>query len=412
MRVRTYGFPGCFTRPPGTSTRHHPHEPTTSKPVVPGDATATAAVYRRRTSHRQRARCEAPDARALRTKSDAVPSRLRNPSSVRPEGPSFRVARPHTSVASLFAARFRVWIQSSSRRHAIASPLDDRSRTFREKRRCDAAARRRRPHRGEPRDAAVRQRLAVLPQWRLWTIASVSLPAARRAGSARRPHRRCRPRRAPAHPGENPFGEPPRSAGAGAQPAQAHRQRARGDRRAGREVLAPRSKALLLLLPKLKLLDDGGHGARVGRGLLAVLRLDVRGRLRGAAVRARDGPRDRAAPRGHQGERADVHPLPRRRDHREVARRERARGGARRARRADPRHASARRRAWSIGEATNSDLLRALAYIGFFLNLFNLLPVVPLDGGRAMAAMAPWMWFVGLGALVALLFLDPATRSC
>jgi hypothetical protein len=35
VRVRTYGFPGCFTRPPGTSTRHHPHEPTTSKPVVP-----------------------------------------------------------------------------------------------------------------------------------------------------------------------------------------------------------------------------------------------------------------------------------------------------------------------------------------------------------------------------------------
>jgi hypothetical protein len=37
VRVRTYVFPGCFTRPPGTSTRHHPHEPTTSKPVVPGN---------------------------------------------------------------------------------------------------------------------------------------------------------------------------------------------------------------------------------------------------------------------------------------------------------------------------------------------------------------------------------------
>lgn len=60
-----------------------------------------------------------------------------------------------------------------------------------------------------------------------------------------------------------------------------------------------------------------------------------------------------------------------------------------------------------IAEATDSDLLRALAYIGFFLNLFNLLPVVPLDGGRAMAAMAPWMWFVGFGALVALALLFP-----
>jgi Zn-dependent protease len=57
----------------------------------------------------------------------------------------------------------------------------------------------------------------------------------------------------------------------------------------------------------------------------------------------------------------------------------------------------------AIGEATGSDLFRALAYIGFFLNLINLIPVVPFDGGRAMAAMAPWMWFVGLGALVAML---------
>jgi len=44
----------------------------------------------------------------------------------------------------------------------------------------------------------------------------------------------------------------------------------------------------------------------------------------------------------------------------------------------------------AIGEATGSDFFFALAYIGFFLNLFNLLPIVPLDGCRAMAAMAPW----------------------
>jgi Zn-dependent protease len=54
------------------------------------------------------------------------------------------------------------------------------------------------------------------------------------------------------------------------------------------------------------------------------------------------------------------------------------------------------------GAITGSPLLLALAYIGFLINLFNLLPVVPLDGGRAMAAMAPSMWFVGFGALVAL----------
>jgi Zn-dependent protease len=60
-----------------------------------------------------------------------------------------------------------------------------------------------------------------------------------------------------------------------------------------------------------------------------------------------------------------------------------------------------------VGELTGSDLLIALAYFGFFINLFNLLPVVPLDGGRAAAAMSPWMWFAGLGVLVALVFLEP-----
>jgi Zn-dependent protease len=60
-----------------------------------------------------------------------------------------------------------------------------------------------------------------------------------------------------------------------------------------------------------------------------------------------------------------------------------------------------------IASATDDDFWRALAFTGFFLNLFNLLPVVPLDGGRAMAAMAPWMWFVGFGAIVVLVLLWP-----
>lgn len=56
---------------------------------------------------------------------------------------------------------------------------------------------------------------------------------------------------------------------------------------------------------------------------------------------------------------------------------------------------------------TDSEMLQALAFTGFLLNLFNLLPVVPLDGGRAMAAMAPWMWFLGLGAVITLVFVWP-----
>lgn len=55
-----------------------------------------------------------------------------------------------------------------------------------------------------------------------------------------------------------------------------------------------------------------------------------------------------------------------------------------------------------IWHATGNDIWRALAFTGFFLNLFNLMPLVPLDGGRAMAAMAPWMWAVGLAGMIAL----------
>jgi Zn-dependent protease len=57
--------------------------------------------------------------------------------------------------------------------------------------------------------------------------------------------------------------------------------------------------------------------------------------------------------------------------------------------------------------ATGNELYRALAFTGFFLNLFNLIPVVPLDGGRAMAAMSPAMWFAGFAGLIALVFVWP-----
>ena len=60
-----------------------------------------------------------------------------------------------------------------------------------------------------------------------------------------------------------------------------------------------------------------------------------------------------------------------------------------------------------IWQATGNDIWRALAFTGFFLNLFNLLPVIPLDGGRAMAAMAPWMWSLGFLGMIALAFIFP-----
>lgn len=58
---------------------------------------------------------------------------------------------------------------------------------------------------------------------------------------------------------------------------------------------------------------------------------------------------------------------------------------------------------FAIAEATGSSMLRALAYVGFLINLINLVPLTPFDGGRAMAAMAPAMWFIGLGVMVFLL---------
>jgi Zn-dependent protease len=60
-----------------------------------------------------------------------------------------------------------------------------------------------------------------------------------------------------------------------------------------------------------------------------------------------------------------------------------------------------------VALVTKSEFWSALAFTGCFLNLFNLLPVLPLDGGRAMAAMAPWMWFAGFGAIVVLVFVWP-----
>jgi Zn-dependent protease len=56
---------------------------------------------------------------------------------------------------------------------------------------------------------------------------------------------------------------------------------------------------------------------------------------------------------------------------------------------------------------TGSDLFRALAFTGFFLNLFNLLPVGFLDGARAAAALSPYVWLLGVFGMVVLVLTVP-----
>ena len=57
--------------------------------------------------------------------------------------------------------------------------------------------------------------------------------------------------------------------------------------------------------------------------------------------------------------------------------------------------------------ATGKPIFQALAYTGFFLNLFNLTPIGFLDGGRIVTALSPWLWVAGLGIAGLMMFQHP-----
>ena len=57
---------------------------------------------------------------------------------------------------------------------------------------------------------------------------------------------------------------------------------------------------------------------------------------------------------------------------------------------------------------TESPLLLAIAYSGFFLNFFNLLPLSPLDGGRITAILSPRIWLLGAPMMLALMLYRPS----
>lgn len=61
-----------------------------------------------------------------------------------------------------------------------------------------------------------------------------------------------------------------------------------------------------------------------------------------------------------------------------------------------------------LAQAQDSQLLLAIAYGGFFINLFNLIPLSPFDGGRITAIISPKVWLVGVPILAGLFFWRPS----
>src|SRR6266487_4175699 len=54
----------------------------------------------------------------------------------------------------------------------------------------------------------------------------------------------------------------------------------------------------------------------------------------------------------------------------------------------------------SLGEVFDAPVFIALAWFGYFLNLFNLTPVGMLDGGRIVTALSRWLWLPGFALLL------------
>jgi hypothetical protein len=61
-----------------------------------------------------------------------------------------------------------------------------------------------------------------------------------------------------------------------------------------------------------------------------------------------------------------------------------------------------------VGWGTGSLFWYGLAYTGFLINLFNLIPISPLDGGRIVGIISRWLWVAGYAVGVAVFLM---TRS-
>ena len=56
---------------------------------------------------------------------------------------------------------------------------------------------------------------------------------------------------------------------------------------------------------------------------------------------------------------------------------------------------------YAIGDATQDRFWYACAVLSAFLNLFNMIPMPPFDGGRIIGALWPPLWFLGFALFVA-----------
>jgi Zn-dependent protease len=61
-----------------------------------------------------------------------------------------------------------------------------------------------------------------------------------------------------------------------------------------------------------------------------------------------------------------------------------------------------------VALSNGEPLWMALAYAGFFINLFNLIPVRPLDGGRIVRVISGKLWLVGMPILIAAFLWRPS----
>ena len=55
---------------------------------------------------------------------------------------------------------------------------------------------------------------------------------------------------------------------------------------------------------------------------------------------------------------------------------------------------------WPFTDGKTAEILLLVSYVGIFLNLFNLIPISPMDGGRVTQAIGGWFKYVGLGLLL------------